>query len=81
MLKLLGRGSFGRVFLAQQKLTNRLVAIKVIEKDRAGDEEARQKVRLEVEVLRRVCGHPHLLHLLEAFEDEKRVFVVTDFAS
>ena len=32
IIKLIGKGSFGKVYLATQKLTNRLVAIKALEK-------------------------------------------------
>ena len=44
MIKVIGKGAFGVVYLGQQKLTNRLVAIKVLKKDKIGDEMNRRKI-------------------------------------
>ena len=45
------------------------------------DEETKLKVKLEVDILKKVCGHPGIIQLLEVFENKKYVFCVTEYAS
>ena len=80
-IKLIGRGSFGKVYLGLQKLTNRLVAIKCLAKQHFIDEVAKSKIKTEVGVLKNLLGHPHVIKLLEVFENEKYVFFVMEYAA
>ncbi len=80
IIKLLGKGSFGKVYLGLQKLTNRLVAIKTLSKTSC-KEEKKKKVLSEINIFKKFLGHPHIIQLLEVFENDKFVFFVMEFAS
>ena len=81
IIKLLGKGSFGKVYLGLQKLTNRLVAIKCLEKSNFKDETTKKKILTEVKILKATLGHPNVVKLLEVFENKKYVFFVTEYAT
>jgi serine/threonine protein kinase len=81
IIKLLGKGSFGKVYLGLQKLTNRLVAIKCLEKLYFKDEITKKKILSEVKILKKLLGHPNTIKLLEVFENKKYVFFVMEYAS
>ncbi len=80
IIKLLGEGSFGKVYLGLQKLTNRLVAIKCLSKS-VFKEEKKKKINSEIKILKKFLGHPNIIKLLEVFENSKRVFFVMEYAS
>jgi serine/threonine protein kinase len=77
----LGKGSFGRVYLALQKLTNRLVAIKSLAKTAFNDAGLKLKIQGEVKMMKTLTGHPFIISLLEVFENSKYVFFVTEYAA
>ena len=81
IIKLLGKGSFGKVYLGLQRLTNRLVAIKCLEKDHFKDESTKRKILSEVRILKKLLGHPNIVKLLEVFENKKYVFFITEYAT
>lgn len=81
VIKLLGKGSFGKVYLGLQRLTNRLVAIKCLEKAHFKDESTKRKILSEVRILKKLLGHPNVVKLLEVFENKKYVFFVTEYAT
>ena len=59
----LGRGGMGVVYLARQTSLGRLVALKMLPADLAGDEVALARFRREVRALSR-CDHPHIVKVL-----------------
>ena len=81
IIKLIGKGSFGRVYLGLQKLTNRLVAIKCLEKEFIKEDSSKRKIKSEIEILNLVHGHPNIIKLLEVFENSKFVFFVMEYAA
>jgi 5'-AMP-activated protein kinase catalytic alpha subunit len=80
LLKLLGKGSFGKVYLGLQLLTNRLVAIKCLEKDSIKDKAIKMKILQEIDILKSVRHIPQISRLLEVFENKKYVFMVMLYA-
>ncbi len=64
ILKLLGRGGMGEVWLAEQASLGRKVALKLLRGDKA-DEKAQARFLREAKVMARV-KHPNLLGLLES---------------
>ena len=80
IIKLLGKGSFGKVYLGLQKLTNRLVAIKCLKKE-AFKGDKKKKVLQEVNILKNFWGHPNIIKILEVFENKKYVFFVMEYAA
>jgi serine/threonine protein kinase len=60
LLELLGAGGMGEVYRARQRGLNRLVAVKVIRRDRAASPQARARFRREAEAVARL-SHPHIV--------------------
>lgn len=80
IIKLLGRGSFGKVHLGIHLLTRKRVAIKCIDKQYILEEKAQTKVVQEIKILRGL-SHKNIVKILEVFENKKYVFIVTDYAA
>ncbi len=59
----IGRGGMGVVYLAKQLSLGRLVAVKMLPADLAGDELALARFRREIRLLAR-CDHPHIVKVL-----------------
>lgn len=81
IVKRIGEGSFGKVYLGLQKLTNRLVAIKRLEKATVKDEMTRKKILSEVNIQKIMFGHPNIVKLLEVFENKQFVYFVMEYAA
>lgn len=81
MVKIIGKGSFGKVHLGVQVLTNSKVAIKTIDKNTlAFDEKTRKKVENEIDVFSRARKCPQAIRLLEVFQNDKFYFLVMEFS-
>ncbi|KAL0054178.1 hypothetical protein WJX82_004955 [Trebouxia sp. C0006] len=76
----LGRGSFGTVYLATDRVSGQEVAAKIIPKERKGATRERiiDKIQQEVDVLRRMQGRAEALRLLAVYEDEEQAYVITE---
>lgn len=81
IVKRIGEGSFGKVYLGLQRLTNRLVAIKRLDKANCKDEITRKKVLSEVNIQKMMFGHPNIIKLLEVFENKQYVYFVMEYAA
>ncbi|KAL1512420.1 hypothetical protein AB1Y20_005676 [Prymnesium parvum] len=68
----IGEGSFGFVRVAQERISQELVAVKTFEKSRIKDAAARRRIENEIRVLQRM-RHPHVVRLFEVFESAQRV--------
>ncbi|KAG8223549.1 hypothetical protein J437_LFUL004423 [Ladona fulva] len=78
--KPLGRGKFGRVYLAREKRTEFMVALKVLFKSELVKEEIEHQLIREIEIQSHL-SHPNVLRMLTYFHDEKRVFLVLEYAA
>ncbi|XKL62885.1 hypothetical protein PGB90_002718 [Kerria lacca] len=76
----LGRGKFGRVYLAREKNTHYMVAIKLLIKSELLKHGMQHQVIREIEIQTHL-SHPHILPLLTYFQDDKRIYLVLEFAS
>ena len=79
MSKKLGRGKFGHVFLAKEKRTKFIVAIKVLTKKQLEGHGLELLTRSEIEIQCHL-RHKNILRLYTWFDDEKRIFLVLEFA-
>jgi aurora kinase len=75
----LGRGRFGRVYLARERSSGYVCALKVLYKNEMQQAKTERQVRREIEIQSNL-RHPNILKLLSHFHDSKRVFLVLDFA-
>ncbi len=69
LLKEIGRGTMGVVFLARQEVTDRLVALKLLSPLRHKSPTARERFRREVSALGRL-NHQHIVSILTAGDVE-----------
>lgn len=72
----IGRGCFGKVYLARQILTNQKVALKVIPKLSIKQKDVRAKIEKEVRILKKVNSNDNIIKLYEVFEDRNYVYLV-----
>ena len=82
MLEPIGRGTTGRVYLAQDPHDNRLVAVKLIdlsnERDDAEIEDARQRFICEAETVGRL-DHPNIVTIFEVGESDGQTFIAMEY--
>ncbi len=80
VLKVLGRGSFGKVCLVQYLPTKEIYAMKSLKKDTLLEQEQIENTLLEKEILQSI-SHPFLCGLVFCFQTEERIYFVMPFLS
>ena len=80
ILKELGCGSFGRVFLARHIKTKVKYAIKAIDKQNKTNIEEKPYFRRELEVMYKI-HHPNVVKLFGHFEDNKYCYFIMEYIS
>ncbi|NXK01643.1 STK36 kinase, partial [Herpetotheres cachinnans] len=78
ILEMIGEGSFGRVYKGRRKHSAQVVALKFIPKVGRSEKEMKNLQR-EIEIMRGLY-HPNIIQMLDSFETDKEVVVVTDYA-
>ena len=78
VLDLIGEGSFGRVYKGRKKYTGHVVALKFIPKAGKAEKDLRN-LRREIEIMSGL-KHTNIIELLDHFETDDEVVVVTEFA-
>ncbi|KAJ1255577.1 hypothetical protein BS78_K185200 [Paspalum vaginatum] len=77
--KVLGKGSFAKVYHARNVETGEEVAIKIMDKDHLAKSGAvPEQVTREIEIMHRV-RHPHVVRIHEVMANKKSIFVVMEF--
>ena len=80
LLKVLGKGSFGKVLLVRKKHNMKVFAMKCLKKQRVFQRHQVEHTKTE----RRVLGylnHPFLVSLHYAFQTDYKLFLVLDYAT
>ncbi|OSC96821.1 Pkinase-domain-containing protein [Trametes coccinea BRFM310] len=80
-LKLIGRGTFGRVFQVRKKDTKRIYAMKVLSKREIIEKKEVAHTIGERKILQRSLECPFLVGLKFSFQTETDLYLVTDFKS
>lgn len=79
-LKLVGRGSFGVVYLVRRQADSRQCVLKLIDMSAMSDKD-RHEATNECEVLQRLRRHPHIIRIHEHFsDDDGKLCIVMDYA-
>ncbi|KAK2549987.1 Aurora kinase A-A [Acropora cervicornis] len=77
--KPLGKGKFGNVYLAREKKSKYIVALKVLFKSQLAKSNVEHQLRREIEIQSHL-RHPHILRLFGYFYDSTRVYLILEFA-
>jgi aurora kinase, other len=75
----LGRGKFGDVYLARERKTKFIIALKAIKKTQLLKAGLEHQLRREVEIQSHL-RHKHILRMYGYFFDEKRIYIMLEYA-
>lgn len=78
IIKVIGRGSYGKVCLVQYKKTGEYFAMKSLKKDVLLDEDQVESTLLEKKILQSL-NYPFLVGMLWCFQTEERIYFVMPF--
>ncbi|KAJ1979414.1 hypothetical protein H4R34_002838 [Dimargaris verticillata] len=81
LMRVIGRGCMGKVFLARDKTTQQLVAIKSISKEKVFRQDEIAHIQGERDILANIAdtNHPFLMKLRYSFQNEGQLFLVLDY--
>ena len=77
--KTLGRGGFGVVKMVQDKVTNQLLAVKIIPKENINITNT-QTIDNEIKVLKKL-DHPNIIKLHEFAQDKENFYLITELCT
>jgi serine/threonine protein kinase len=75
----LGKGKFGSVYLAREKKSKYIIALKVLSKHQLRNARVEHQLRREIEIQSNL-RHPGVLRMFGYFHDAKRIFLILEFA-
>jgi serine/threonine protein kinase len=77
----IGRGGMGEIFVAEDTVLGREVAIKLLDDRFARDEQVRARFKREALTAAKLSGHPNIVTIFDVGEQEGRPFIVMEYAS
>ena len=77
-LKLVGKGSFGKVILVKYFENNKIYAMKILKKEEIIKRKQINHTKTERLILEKL-NHPFIAQLKFAFQDEQKLYLVTEF--
>lgn len=82
-ISVLGKGVYAQVVLAESKVSKKLYAIKVFDKERLVDNDDVRGTKAEKSILMKATQerHPFIVQMHGAFQTETRLFLVMEYVS
>jgi len=77
--KPLGRGKFGKVYLARERRTKYIVALKVLSKSQLLKSGVEHQLRREIEIQAHL-RHRHILRMYGYFFDNKNIYLILEYS-
>ena len=77
--RLLGKGAFGKVILALHIASGKLVAIKSFNKKKLLSEHSKQKIKTEIDVLKKLKNSNFFTKIYDTFQTETHILIVMEF--
>ncbi|KAJ4885963.1 Serine/threonine-protein kinase AtPK2/AtPK19 [Raphanus sativus] len=78
VLKVVGRGAFGKVYQVRKKDTSEIFAMKVMRKDKIMEKNHAEYMKAERDILTKI-DHPFIVQLKYSFQTKYRLYLVLDF--
>lgn len=78
ILQVIGEGTYGKVFKAQERETGRVVAIKKFKQREEEDPHVKKTMMREIRILREQ-RHNNIVNLIEHFREKGKLYLVFDF--
>ena len=77
--RLLGQGTFAKVYYARDIKTGESVAIKVIDKEKTLKAGLNEQIKREISVMKKV-SHLNVLHLYEVMATKSKIYIVLELS-
>ena len=77
--KSLGKGKFGNVFLAREKKSKFIVALKILNKKQLVNSKVEHQLKREIEI-QSFLDHPNILKMYGFFWDSSKIYLILEFA-
>ena len=77
--RLLGKGAFGKVNLALHIASGKLVAIKSFNKKKLLSEHSKQKIKTEIDILKKLKNSNFFTKIYDTFQTETHILIVMEF--
>lgn len=79
LLRPLGEGGMGNVYLAEDKVLARQVAIKTIRPELSGNDEVRSRIKREYRLHAAIGAHPNIVTLYDTVEEAGHIYLVMEY--
>ena len=80
LVNLIGKSSFGEIYLKSKNGDSRQFATKVIDKISVNDTEAKKYIDNELSILKNI-NHPNIVNLIEVKESEEKLYIVEEYCN
>ena len=78
IIRELGKGGYGEVFLVQDITTSRSYAMKMLDKDKITKENLEEDVLAEVRSMK-LARHPYIVRLFEVLKTNKKILLLMEY--
>ena len=79
LLRPLGEGGMGNVYLAADRVLVRQVAVKTVRAELSGNEEVRSRIKRECRLHAAIGTHPHIVTLFDTVEEKGHIYLVMEY--